>query len=111
PSHAEATHEIGILQQWQRPRSADLVVLAASDEQSLLAVRRWQRRAAQTHRAFNQARRKAIVVEREAEGSGGMARGAAVEALHEVRRLALPARLEHGVRVQEQQPRMPGSVG
>ena len=51
----------------------------------------------------------ALVVEREAERGGRRLGAARVDALHEVRGLPLPARIEDGVGVKEQQPGMLGA--
>ena len=100
----EPAHQVDILHQRQRAVTADLGVKPLGDQQPLVAVRQPQCSAAKRHQPLQHARSRAHIVERKAESRGGDRPRTAIDTLHELIGLALPAGGQSGVGVQKQQP-------
>src|SRR4249920_2801253 len=67
----EPAHEIDILHERNRPEAAKLAIKPARDEQSLIAVRQREQKAAERHERFQHTRQRPVIVEGKAEGCRG----------------------------------------
>jgi len=105
---AEAPHQIDILHQRQRRKSADNVVERAADQQTLIAIRQRQNPTAPGNDPLQPACRRVRIIESKVEIAGaGLGLRSGEKACHRFS----PRRFQATIRVQEQQPRAVCGVG